>query len=73
MGPKAAVTQATYPLFSGKAVASSAVIRASGIDHIRGNRMKPRIDSRGPAALTASCMGMAMAWARWRVRLIFPS
>ena len=56
MGPKAAVTHATYPLFSGKAVASSAVIKASGTDQISGNAMKPMIQSRGPAALTASYM-----------------
>lgn len=53
-GPKAAVTHATYPLFSGNVVASSAVIRASGTLHTRGKIRKPMMARRGPPALTAS-------------------
>lgn len=54
-GPKAAVTHATYPLFSGNVVANSAVIRASGTLQMRGRIRNPRIASSGPPALTASC------------------
>lgn len=54
-GPKADSTHTTYPEFSGKAVVSSAQIRASGMLQTKGRIMKPRIASRGPAALTASC------------------
>lgn len=46
--------QATKPLFSGIAVASSAVIIASGMLHSRGNTRKPSRVSSGPPADTAS-------------------
>lgn len=54
-GPNAAVTQATYPESSGKAVASSAVTKASGMDHSNGRHRKPISANSGPPALTASC------------------
>lgn len=39
-GPKAAVTHATYPEFSGNMVAISAQTRASGMDQIKGKIAK---------------------------------
>ena len=48
------MTQATYPEFSGKAVASSAVIIASGTLQINGSIKNPKIARSGPPSLTAS-------------------
>lgn len=63
-GPNAAVTQATYPESSGKAVASSAVTRASGMDHSRGRHRNPISANSGPPALTASCVQPARRTSR---------
>lgn len=46
----------THPLSSGKAVASSAVTRASGTLHTKGKMRNPRRATSGPAEVTASCM-----------------
>nr|GFD51465.1 hypothetical protein [Tanacetum cinerariifolium] len=52
-GPNALWAQMTNPPFPGKVVESSAVTRASGIAHINGNIVKPKIARSGPAACTA--------------------
>ncbi|KAH0466670.1 hypothetical protein IEQ34_004341 [Dendrobium chrysotoxum] len=50
--PKARSAQRTKPPFPGRAVASSAVIRASGMLQTKGKRTKPRMARRGPPAWT---------------------
>lgn len=52
-GPKAWWAQITKPPLPGKAVESSAVMRASGIDQMKGKIRNPRMARSGPAALTA--------------------
>lgn len=49
-GPKARSAQRTKPPLPGKAVVSSAVMRASGTLHMKGNMRKPRMARNGPAA-----------------------
>ena len=50
-----ALVRMSHPLSSGKAVASSAVTRASGRLHTKGKTTKPSSAKRGPAEVTASC------------------
>ncbi|KAM1114792.1 hypothetical protein PS1_005459 [Malus domestica] len=52
-GPKARSAQMTKPPFPGKAVESSAVMRASGTLQMNGKMRKPRMAKRGPAAWPA--------------------
>lgn len=52
-GPKARSAHRTKPPLPGKAVVSSAVIRASGMLHMKGNMRKPNKARSGPAAWTA--------------------
>lgn len=62
---KALETQNTEEAFSGKAEASSAVIRPSGIDHIKGKNTYPVIARRGPTSATRP----GREWMyRWRER-----
>lgn len=53
-GPKALCAHMTKPPLPGKVVASSAVIRPSGMLQIKGKIINPRIANRGPAAATAA-------------------
>lgn len=52
-GPKARWAHRTKPPLPGRAVVSSAVIRASGTLQMKGKMRKPRRARRGPAAWTA--------------------
>jgi hypothetical protein len=52
--PNADSTHATPPLASGYADPSSAVIKASGIDHTKGKMRKPKIENKKPADRTDS-------------------
>mmetsp|Transcript_30294 Transcript_30294/g.45047 ORF Transcript_30294/g.45047 Transcript_30294/m.45047 type:complete len:111 (-) Transcript_30294:403-735(-) len=54
LAPNASSTQATPPDASGKVDPSSAVIRASGIDHTSGNTKNPRRANKKPPACTDS-------------------
>ncbi|KAL8159495.1 hypothetical protein V2J09_001032 [Rumex salicifolius] len=53
-GPNALWAQITNPPLPGKVVASSAVMRASGMLQMNGKMRKPSMANRGPAAPTAA-------------------